>query len=304
MSLGRHRVKVLSENPFGGSLFSSEETEGRFFFQSLGSGSSGNCSLLIYEGEALIIDAGLGIRTFLRRAETLLKSDLKPMGILITHDHGDHIKGAARLAHRLNVPIYATAQVCETLRYWSRDSKYDITAYLKVLVPEESFRVGHFEVTAFDVPHDATRNVGFSIKGAPGTFTLITDVGQVTDRVRQAIRESDYLIFESNYDEQMLLEGRYTFQLKERIKGGSGHLSNLKAATTISEEYHDALSFVGLCHLSGNNNTPALAMENLLSVLDSHDIEAMEAEGREAGGDALQVATIKRNIVSPLFRFG
>ena len=226
------------------------------------------------------------------------------MGILITHDHGDHIKGAARLAQRLNVPIYATAQVCETLRYWSRESKYDITAYLRTLVTEETFMVGHLEVTAFDVPHDATRNVGFSIKGVSGTFSLITDIGQVTDRIRKAIRESDYLIFESNYDEQMLLTGHYTLQLKERIKGGSGHLSNLRAATTISEEYHDALSFVGLCHLSGNNNTPALAMENLLSILDEHGIKAADAEDGEITNDVLPVATIRRNVVSPLFRFG
>ena len=95
MSRQESKVSILAENPFAGSLFGSEcsdSASGYFYYQSLGSGSSGNCSFLAYKGEALLIDAGIGIKTFLKRANTLLKSALKPMGILITHDHGDLIK--------------------------------------------------------------------------------------------------------------------------------------------------------------------------------------------------------------------
>lgn len=301
-----HPIRTLTESPFSGTLFDQSETTPRFYFQSLGSGSSGNCSLLISGSEALILDAGIGIRTFLKRALILKDSPIKPMGILITHDHGDHIRGAARIAHRLGVPIYTTREVSDTLRRWSLSSKYDLTAYLREIEADTPFGIGRFAVTAFDVPHDATRNVGFSIKAEAGTFSLITDIGQVTDRVRQAIRESNYLVFESNYDEEMLRTGSYAYQLKERISGGAGHLSNRRAGETICEEMHPGLKFVALCHLSGNNNTPGLAMEHFSGHLRANGISAyrLACEGLSLGeesGDGLATTVILRDTVSSIF---
>ena len=194
--------------------------------------------------------------------------------------------------------------MCETLRHWSLDSKYDVTAYLRVISPETELQIGSFSVLPFEVPHDASYNVGFSISGDPGTFSLITDIGQVTARIRKAVKESNYLIFESNYDTRMLLSGNYPLQLKERIKGGAGHLSNAETGEVICEEYHDGLRFVGLCHLSGNNNSPEVALSNFMSTLKEHGIEAVDGEKEEEYGSFLPVTTIRRNTVSPLFRFG
>lgn len=299
-------ISALSESPFSGSLFGEKSDSGDYYFQSLGSGSSGNCSLLISKGEVLIIDAGIGIRTFLKRAEGVLRSDLKVLGILVTHDHGDHIRGAVRIAHRLSIPIYATHEVCQTLRRWSLYSKYEVTAYLREINSDDTFSVGHFFVTAFDVPHDATRNVGYTIRDEAGTFTLITDIGEITPRIRQAIRESNYLVFESNYDDEMLLTGDYTLSLKERIKGGKGHLSNHLAGKTIAEEVHDELVFVALCHLSGNNNTPTLALHSFLGTMKEYGIPTQELitdnidiEQRDR---ALHVTVLERNKVSLLYR--
>lgn len=304
-----YTVKALSESPFSGSLFKEDSKDDSLYFQSLGSGSSGNCSLLISGKEALIIDAGIGIRTFQRRALTLLNSDIKPKGILITHDHGDHIRGAVRIAHRLSVPIYTTQEGCSTLRRWSLASRYDVTAYLREITADVPFSIGNFSITAFDVPHDATRNVGFTIKGSAGTFSLITDIGQVTSRIRSAIRESNYLVFESNYDERMLLEGTYTASLKDRIKGGAGHLSNLKAGETLCEEMHPGLKFIALCHLSGNNNTPTLALNGFLDKMQHNGIGARRLltdwdDEEETADSPVAVTIMERDIVSSLFRFG
>ena len=314
MTLGNRFVAALSESPFAGSLFRQDDTSGHFYFQSLGSGSSGNCSLLIYNEQALILDAGIGIRSFHARGTTLLNSPIKPMGMLITHDHGDHIRGAARIAQLLEVPIYSTPEVCRVLRHRSLASKYDVTAYLREIQVDAPFRIGHFAIRAFDVPHDATRNVGYSISAEPGTFSLITDVGNVTQEIRKAIRRSNFLVFESNYDEQMLQEGRYTLLLKERIKGGDGHLSNAIAGQTLVEELHPGLKFIALCHLSGNNNTPELALRSFSDCLVKGGIDALGLirpdlgesgiENENERPDRLCYTAIERNKVSPIFRLG
>ena len=303
---------TLPLSPFPGSLFGDPPpSPGYLYFESLGSGSSGNCSILYHAGEALILDAGIGIRTFKKRALTLLGSDVKPVGILVTHDHGDHVRGLLPLARFLSVPVFGSPEVCRALRSRTRHDRYGLPGVsLRVIEAEELFSVGSFRVKAFEVPHDAVRNFGYTVTVPSGAFSLITDVGKVTQRIRAAIRESNFLVLESNFDEGMLLRGSYTQALKARILGGEGHLSNALAGETVAEEMHPGLGFVALCHLSGNNNTPALALESFIQRLAESGITASllteETAEPDTSEDAtiLSVTALGRNVVSPLFRLG
>lgn len=243
-------------------------------FFSLGSGSCGNCYYLATETDAIIIDCGVSLRRFKKNMLEYGMKVGKTQGILITHDHADHIKAAGKISKEYGIPVYATSLVHEGMdRNWQNSVK----------VPEENrrtvelgvpFQLGEFRITAFPIPHDASENVGYYIEVGDSRFTVMTDVGDVTDEVREHIGKSTHLIFEANYDEEMLKSGKYPPQLKERIASGHGHLSNKKAATALAENIHEQLKNVWLCHLSEENNHPELARKTVETVLRSYGIIA------------------------------
>lgn len=243
-------------------------------FFSLGSGSCGNCYYLATETDAIIIDCGVSLRRFKKNMLEYGMKIGKTQGILITHDHADHIKAAGKISKEYGIPVYATSLVHEGMdRNWQNSVK----------VPEENrrtvelgvpFQLGEFRITAFPIPHDASENVGYYIEVGDSRFTVMTDVGDVTDEVREHIGKSTHLIFEANYDEEMLKSGKYPPQLKERIASGHGHLSNKKAATALAENIHEQLKNVWLCHLSEENNHPELARKTVETVLRSYGIIA------------------------------
>lgn len=253
-----------------GSLFEQRHEHDRLIFTSLGSGSSGNCYLLSYNGESIILDAGIGIRKTLKELKPIGIDTAKIRAIFLTHDHADHIRGAMRLAYKLGIPIHCTNTVARSLLY-RRCSSPDLSAYLKILPPNDmAVNIGAFNITYFRVPHDARENVGYKIETPLGCFVLITDIGRITEDITQAIRSANYLIFESNYDDEMLRRGSYPYHLKVRIASGEGHLSNRIAAQTLADNYHEELKFIGLCHLSAENNHPDLAYNTLLDALNSN----------------------------------
>ena len=243
-------------------------------FFSLGSGSCGNCYYLATETDAIIIDCGVSLRRFKKNMLEYGMKVGKTQGILITHDHADHIKAAGKISKEYGIPVYATSLVHEGMdRNWQNSVK----------VPEENrrtvelgvpFQLGEFRITAFPIPHDASENVGYYIEVGDSRFTVMTDVGDVTDEVREHIGKSTHLIFEANYDEEMLKSGKYPPQLKERIASGHGHLSNKKAATALAENIHEQLKNVWLRHLSEENNHPELARKTVETVLRSYGIIA------------------------------
>ncbi len=152
--------------------------------------------------------------------------------------------------------------------------------------------IGEMEVKAFDVPHDAIRNVGYTISTPDGIFSLITDIGTVTERIIEAIKGSNFLIFESNYDEEMLHSGPYPLELKNRISGELGHISNQVSAETIAQNYHPGLKFLAMCHLSAENNNPTLALKTMSDRLEQRGVRI---------GEDLKLVVLKRREVSPLF---
>ena len=259
---------------FASSLFpdSTRDPEA-FYFRSLSSGSCGNASLLSCGGTTIMIDAGLGIRT--------LKKSFK-----------DHIRGLESFAVDFSIPVYASPLVYKALHH-ATYLHGGLMNHLALMELGEPLTLGAMEITSFEVPHDATQNVGYRITGPSGCFTLMTDVGEVTAEVEAAIREANYLVIESNYDEEMLRTGPYPMMLKRRILGGNGHLSNREAACTVTRNYRPDLRFLALCHLSGQNNNPSVARESMSNAL----LEIGVQPGRD-----LQLEVLQRRVISPLYK--
>lgn len=244
-------------------------------FISFGSGSSGNCYYLSNEekSEAILIDAGVGIRRLKRFAKEY-EIDLKTVkGIIITHDHADHVKAITNLINELHIFVYTTEKIFRGI-----NSNYTVknidSANVVFINKDEEFTIGSFQITAFQIPHDSTENVGYEIKYNNRTFTIMTDVGMSTDIIKQRINKANYLVLEANYDEEMLNNGPYPHTLKERIKSGTGHLSNIQTANILLETIHPNLSHVWLCHLSEENNHPELARKTVEYTLRTFGIIA------------------------------
>lgn len=277
---------------FVSSLFPSETNDpDAFYFRSLSSGSCGNASILSCGGYSIMIDAGLGIRTLKKLFRDLGLDPRQLSAIFVTHDHADHIRGLEAFAVDFSIPVYSSPLVYKALHH-ATYIHGGLLNYLGVMQVGETVTIGPMEITSFEVPHDATQNVGYTIRGPKGTFSLLTDVGIVTEDVERAIRESNFLVIESNYDEEMLRVGRYPLLLKQRILSSHGHLSNAESARTVVRNYHPGLKFVALCHLSGNNNTPEVAYVNMHS--------ALRRAGVSVGSD-LRLEVLERRVVSDEF---
>ena len=236
-------------------------------FISFGSGSSGNCYMLMTPTDGLLIDIGVGLRG--------LKKDFRNYGlsmsqvhhVLITHDHADHIKSVGSFSKDYQVPVYTTPKVHEGIeKNYSVQQK--IPDALKRYV-EKGVRtsIGEFHVTPFAVPHDSSDNVGYMIEVGDIHFCIITDAGCVTDEMKPFIQQANYLVMEANHDEEMVNNGPYPQFLKGRILSQTGHLSNRSCGLALVENMTEQLRYVWLCHLSEENNHPELARKTVESVL-------------------------------------
>ena len=241
-------------------------------FISFGSGSSGNCYYLGTATDGLMIDIGVGIRTLKKHCRDYGISLSNVHRLLITHDHADHIKSVGSYSHEYKVPVYATKKVHQGI-----DQNYCITRKVAEerkmeLVPGQRVQLGEFSVLPFAVPHDSSENVGFEIQAEGVTFVIITDIGSVTDVIRESISRAQYLVIEANHDEEMLQGGPYPEYLKKRILSGAGHLSNKDCAEALAKNMSERLKHVWLCHLSEENNHPELARKTVETSLRSYGI--------------------------------
>ena len=192
--------------------------------------------------------------------------------VFITHDHADHIKAVGNLANECDIPIYATEAV-----HIGINRNYCVTFKLtathqRILQKMNTLNVGDMCITAFDVPHDSSDCVGYRVEFGNVIFCIITDVGHVTEIIRQQVGEANYLVLEANYDEDMLMMGPYPAYLKGRIRGENGHLSNKDSARLVAEYASPALKQIWLCHLSEENNHPELARKTYESVLREYGL--------------------------------
>lgn len=228
--------------------------------------------MLETEHNAILIDAGINIKT----TRKILKDNGFSLdqvdAVLITHDHADHIKAVGSLANEFDKPVYATEKVHEGI-----NRNYCVTSKL---TPEHQrfiekgvlTTIGDFRITPFEVSHDSSDCVGYEIEVNGVTFCLVTDCGEVTPSVEQAISRATYLVLEANHDESMLARGSYPAYLKGRISSPRGHLSNHQCGEALVSFATPRLRHVWLCHLSEDNNHPELARKTVDQILRASGI--------------------------------
>lgn len=262
-------------------------------FISLASGSSGNCYFLGTSSYGILIDAGIGPRTIKKR----LKEVGIPFEILravfVTHDHIDHIKSVGSLGEKHLLPIYATALVHKGIQrsYGVTEKLYDSKRVLEV---GECVQIEDFCIEAFSVSHDASDCVGYTLTYNDKRFTIATDLGYICESAAKHISKANYLVVEANYDAQMLQNGHYPYHLKTRVSSNTGHMDNEHTGKFLSENYHDDLHTVYLCHLSKDNNTKEKAHE---AVAVSYSRKGIVV------GDHVHLYALDRTIPSELFLF-
>lgn len=246
-----------------------EESWKSFNFVSFGSGSSGNCSFLGNENGGVLIDAGIDPEHVYRdlAANGISRKNVK--GILLTHDHADHIRYAYKIVREnKHMRIYCTPRLMGGLLRHHNVSRR-IKDYQVSIFKEIPFFLAGMKITAFDTSHDAIDNMGFSFEAAGKTFVIATDMGIITPRAEHYMSLANYLMIESNYDLDMLTSGRYPEYLKARVRSEKGHLDNKVSSAFVAKSYHEGLKWVFLCHLSNDNNTPEIALKAMTAALEA-----------------------------------
>ena len=230
-------------------------------FASLGSGSAGNALLVEAGGGTLLLDCGFGLRETQVRLERLGRTPADLAGILVTHEHGDHVGGVFRLARRHGLPVWMTHGT------WAACRESDNGLDLRIIDSQRSFNVGDLEVQPFPVPHDAREPVQYVFSGGGRRLGVLTDIGEVTPHVRAMLDGCEALVLEFNHDAEMLARSAYPASLKRRIAGRLGHLENSAAAGLLAEIDCSRLQHLVAAHLSERNNLPELAVEAIAATL-------------------------------------
>ncbi len=258
-------------------------------FISFGSGSSGNCAYLGTPRGGVLIDAGIrepvkyhrkkknperqDVPTFDQALAELERNGVSPdmiKGVLLTHAHQDHMRTLYPAVSRCKCSVFCTmgvmSQLLQRCRITSRITDRHVPIFKEI-----PFRILDMEITAFETLHDV-KSVGFSIEYEGERFVVATDTGIITERAAHYMSQANYLMIESNYDRKMLLEGTYSYMLKDRVMGEKGHLDNEVAAQFVAEHYHKNLRNVFLCHLSKDNNTEEIALNTMRQALEAKGI--------------------------------
>jgi phosphoribosyl 1,2-cyclic phosphodiesterase len=238
--------------------------------RSLGSSSRGNATLVEVDRDAgpsptarLLIDAGWSARELARRLEDGGVAPRSIDALLLSHEHRDHVRGAARFSRMYGVPVLGSPRMLEAM-----DGSPDHFAEWRPLAAGRRLRIAGVRVDPFAVPHDAADPLGFVLEGGGVRFGIATDLGHVTTLVAERLRGCQIVMVESNHDERMLRDGPYPWHLKQRVAGRLGHLSNAEAASLLAEIVDGECRAVVLAHLSEKNNTQALARRSASTALE------------------------------------
>lgn len=253
---------------------------GEFKISVLASGSKGNATVITAGGKNFLIDVGISCRQLTQRLKEagLVPEDLD--GVLLTHEHRDHTAGLPVFCRKYRLPVFANEA---TWRYLPQRSEMERSCCR--LLPK-CLETGPLKITSFGVPHDAASTVGYVFECSGSRCVYLTDVGFITEEIRENVSGAETLVLEANHDEEMLKKGSYPYPLKQRILGTRGHLSNKAAGWLLSQMEHLPGEVI-LAHLSQENNTPELALDTVRGML----------ENKDTGGDTQIYVASQENIV-------
>lgn len=241
-----------------------------FNFCSLYSGSSGNSLFVETSNTKILIDAGVSSK----KIETALNDiniDPKTLdGILVTHEHIDHVQGLGTLSKKFDLPVFVNQ---ETLDAMPKQKDKISAKNIKTFSINDKFSIGDLEIKPFSIPHDAANPCGFSIWKDSKKISIATDIGHMTNNILKNLEESLFIMLEANYDPEVLRCSSYPFTLKSRIAGPTGHLSNELAGKTISYLLKSGLQNAMLGHLSKESNFPELAYQTVMDELIAGDTD-------------------------------
>ena len=260
-------------------------------FCSIASGSSGNCTYTGTDHTALLVDAGVSVRQIEKGLKSIDRAATDIDGILVTHEHSDHIKGLGVLSRRYGIPIYGTKGTLNAIANCSSLGTIDAGLYREIHV-DEDFQVGDVTVHPFEIPHDAAQPSAYRISHEETSVAVVTDLGVFSDYIIENMKDLDAVLLEANHDSRMLQAGPYPYYLKQRILGTHGHLSNENAGRLLCRVLHDNLKHIFLGHLSKENNYDALAYETVC-------MEVTMGENPYKASD-FQIRVAERNEVSQL----
>ena len=239
-----------------------------FKFCSLYSGSTGNSSLIQTNTTKILVDAGESAKKI---SDALTSLNIEPTqidGILITHEHSDHVKGLGTFSKKYNVPVFANLETWDAMpTQKEKVSDNNINTF-----EFKEFNIGDISVLPFSIPHDAANPCGFSLSHAGKKISIATDIGHMTTNIVDNLTNSSFILLESNYDPNILKCSPYPYPLKQRILGPNGHLPNEMAGKTISYLANHGLNTVMLGHLSKENNFPELAYKTVVEQLINDNI--------------------------------
>ncbi len=237
-----------------------------FRFASLGSGSEGN-ALVVQVGKTYVLmDCGFNLTESVTR---LARLGLRPealSGIVVTHEHGDHVAGVARLARKYALPVWLTHGTLRA-QFKTLGELPNVTE----INPHHSFSIGEMLVQPYIVPHDAAEPVQYVFSNGAARLGVLTDVGSSTPHIEQTLNGCAALVLECNHDASLLAQGNYPFSLKQRVGGRLGHLNNKDAGALLARLDNSQLQHIVAAHLSRKNNTPKLAARELSKALNCDD---------------------------------
>lgn len=261
-----------------------------FQFCSLYSGSSGNCSIVQTNTTKILIDAGESAKKIGEALQSINVDPSSINGILITHEHSDHVKGLGVFSKKFQIPVYANFETWNAMP----KQKEKINENNIRIINFDKFNIGDIEVKPFSIPHDAANPCGYNFYHDNKKMSIATDIGHMTKDIINHLTNSSFMLLEANYEPEILKCSSYPYLLKERIKGPNGHLSNSDAGKTISYLMNYGLNNVMLGHLSKENNFPELAYKTVVE-------ELMENQSSE---NSIHLSVANRFEVSPIVNIG
>ena len=256
---------------------------------SIASGSSGNCIYIGSDNTHLLIDVGISgkrIEEGLRELE-INGNDID--GILITHEHVDHIGGLGVVSRKYNIPIYGTRDTLEAIKAYDKLGKVEADLFHPI-APDVDWTVKDLSIRAFRTSHDAADPVAYTVSAEGRKCAVATDMGNYTDYTVDNLKKCNAILLEANHDVRMLQVGPYPYHLKQRILSDDGHLSNELSGRLLSSILHDDMEHILLGHLSKENNMPELAYETVRLEIDM-------ADNKYRAGD-FRIAVAKRDCIT------